>query len=50
MIVITELVTDINSKLESTDPGSLKRPNDVLNQSHSSREDLVLNSNCQESK
>lgn len=43
-------VTHINSKLESTDPGGLKRPDDVLNQSHLSREDLGLNSNCQESK
>lgn len=46
----TKHVTHINSKLESTDPGRLKRSGGVLNQSHLSREDLVLNANCGESK
>lgn len=44
-------VIHINSKLEFTALGRLKRPDDVLNQSHLNREDLVLlNSHCWESK
>ena len=42
-------VIHINSELESMALGRLKRPDDVLNQSHLNREDLVLNSNCWES-